>query len=186
MLSPRLLSRMSGVVVLLALSGLAAAQSPTAGPEIGLPTRLTIWLGVPLIVNLILASGLVLLGSDYATKTVADLHANPVGAFAWGLVVGIGVPIALVLVGLTVIGLVITIPGFILLALVGIVGSAVTIVWVGSTLPWTGDTVGANAAISGAVALTIIGAIPLLGGLIIGLLGFCGLGIVGRNLYTSR
>jgi hypothetical protein len=185
MLSKRLLTRGSGLVILLTFSGLAAAQSPTTGTDIELTTVIGLRVGITLILNLVLGGALVLFGPRYATKMVTELYEYPGRSFGWGLLVGIGVPIGLVLIGLTIIGLLITIPGLLLLIPVGLVGSAVTTVWIGDLLTGHTGTVGGKAAGVGAVALAVLAVIPILGNLFISLAGFFGLGVVGRNLYTS-
>jgi hypothetical protein len=185
MLSRRFLTRGSGLFVLLAFSGLAAVQSPTTGTDIELTILIAIRVGVTLILNLVLAGVLVLFGPRYATKLVTELHDYPGRSFGWGLLVGIVTPIVLVLIGITIIGLFITIPGLLLLIPIGLVGSAVTTVWIGDLLTGHTGTVGGKAAGVGAIALAVLAAIPLLGNILLSFAGFFGLGVVGRDLYTS-
>lgn len=186
--STRLLARapvaLAGVAfAVLALSGVAVAQTPTAGRGLGLGTRIGIRFVVSLVFNLLLAGALVGLGPRYATETVDAIRDDPGAAFGWGLLVGIGVPILLALLAITIIGLVVAIPGFLLLAVVGIVGNAVAIVWVGTLL---GDgRVGGTAAAVGALAVAIPASIPVLGNLVTSVIGFFGIGVVGRSLYVS-
>ena len=179
------LARGGGVLASLALGvlgfvGVAAAQTSNPGAELNLGLRF----GIVAVVNLLLAGALVGLGPRYATKTVNEIRDDPAGAFGWGLLVGIGVPIGLVLLAVTIIGLVVAIPGFILLAFVGLIGSAVSIVWVGALLTGT-DGGGGKAALVGALVLAVPGAIPVLGRLVTTLVSFFGLGVVGRDLYKS-
>ena len=173
------LRRAAGALAVVALSGLAAAQSPNAGTQFGFEIRFVI----VLVINLLLGGALVGFGPNYARDTVTELREDPGAAFLWGLIFGIGVPIVLVILAVTIIGLVVAIPGLIILMVVGLVGNAVTIVWLGSLL--NGGSIGGKSAVLGAVALAVPAAIPVLGNLVTTLVGFFGLGVVGRRLYKS-
>ncbi|MEF8856662.1 MAG: hypothetical protein V5A16_04505 [Haloplanus sp.] len=88
------------------------------------------------------------------------------------------------MLALTIIGLVITIPGLIALFFVGLVGNAVTVCWLGTLL--TGhDGPDGGAVGVGALVLALVGAVPVLGNLATTLVGFFGLGVVGHDRYTS-
>ncbi|GAB6862802.1 hypothetical protein ACFR97_10005 [Haloplanus litoreus] len=184
--STRQLTRFGSAAAVLAgalsLAAPVAAQSPIPS-EFGIGSRLAVRFGVALLINLVLGGLLVALAPDYARKTVGAIRDDPGSAFLWGLLVGIAVPIGLVLVALTIIGLLITIPGLLFLAVLGIVGNAVTICWIGALL--TGDAVDAAAVGAGAFVLALVAAVPVLGNLATTLVGFFGLGVVGRDLYRS-
>ena len=181
--SSRLPALLVSVVAACSLAGVAAAQ-PEMGSEFGLAARTALRFVVVLAINLVLGGALLLLAPAYARRMVAAIRDDTGGAFLWGLLVGIGVPIALVLIAITIIGLLVTIPGLIALFFLGLVGNAVTICWVGTLLIGRDDPDGAAVGV-GALALAAVGAIPLLGNLVTTLLGFFGLGVVGRDLYTS-
>ncbi|MCU4800518.1 hypothetical protein OB920_09065 [Halobacteria archaeon HArc-gm2] len=183
--SIRPIARGASALVLLAFSGLAAAQSPNPGAELGLGTRLVIRFCTAFVVNLVFGGGLVLIGPRYATRMVEEIRHDPGEAFGWGLIVAIVVPIALVLVALTIIGLIVSIPGLFVLAVVSIVGNAVSIVWIGAALRGRADRYGGKAAGVGALALAVPMAIPVLGNLVQTLIGFFGIGVVGRDLYRE-
>ncbi|QGX94988.1 hypothetical protein EI982_09390 [Haloplanus rallus] len=169
------------VVAALSLAGLAAAQSPVADADIG--ARLAARFVGGFLVNLVLAGLLVLLAPSYARRTVGAIRDDPGSAFLWGLLVGIALPIGLVLLALTIIGLLITIPGLIGVAILGVVGNAVAVCWIGGLL--TGGDVDGAAVGAGALVFAVVAVIPLVGNLATTLLGFFGLGVVGRDLYTS-
>lgn len=173
----------SSVVAACSLAGVAAAQ-PEMGSNLGLGTRVALRFGVVLVINLVLGGAIYLLAPDYVRRMVAAIRDDAGTAFLWGLLTGIAVPIALVLIALTIIGLLITIPGLIALFFVGLIGNAVTICWIG-TLLTEGDAPDGTAVGVGAVVLAVVGAIPILGNLATTLVGFFGLGVVGRDLYTS-
>ncbi|MFC4451733.1 hypothetical protein [Halorussus aquaticus] len=115
---------------------------------------------------------------------MSQLRVDPIGSFFWGLLTAIGVPIALALLAVTIIGLVVAIPGFILLAIVGLVGSAVSVVWVGS-LALGDEEVGGKAVVVGALLLAVPASISVLGDLVTTLVGFFGTGVVARRLYAA-
>ena len=169
------------VVAALSLAGLAAAQSPVADADLGV--RLATQFVGGFLVNLVLAGLLVLLAPSYARRTVGAIRDDPGSAFLWGLLVGIAVPIGLVLLAFTIIGLLITIPGLIALAILGVVGNAVAVCWFGGLL--TGGDVDGAAVGAGALVFAVLGVVPIVGTLATTLLSFLGLGVVGRDLYTS-
>lgn len=181
--STRLLSLGASVAAACSLAGVAAAQ-PEMGSELGLATRTGLRFAVVLVINLVLGGALLGIAPGYARRMVTAIRDDAGSAFLWGLLVGIAVPIALVLIAITIIGLLVTIPGLIALFFLGLVGNAVTICWVGTLL--TGRDAPDGMAVGvGAAVLAIVGAIPLLGNLVTTLVSFFGLGVVGRDLYTS-
>ena len=181
--SIRPLSLGASVAAACSLAGVAVAQ-PEMGSELGLATRIGLRFGVVLVINLVLGGALLGVAPGYARRMVAAVRDDAGTAFLWGLLVGIAVPIALVLIAITIIGLLVTIPGLIALFFVGLVGNAVTICWVGTLLTGRDEPDGTAVGV-GAAVLAVVGAIPLLGNLVTTLLGFLGLGVVGRDLYTS-
>lgn len=183
--STRSLAAAGSVLAVLAFAGLTAAQSPSPGSEFGLGTGLAVRFGVAFVVNLVLAGLLVAFGPRYARRSVREIRDDPGSAFVWGLLVGIGVPIVLVLLAITIVGLIVAIPGLIVLAVLGVVGTAVTIVWVGDSLTGGRDAAGGTAVVVGAATLAVAAAIPVLGNLIVTVLGCFGLGVVGRGLYET-
>ncbi|MFB6103094.1 MAG: hypothetical protein ABEJ73_11075 [Haloplanus sp.] len=140
--------------------------------------------GVAFVVDLVLGGALAVLAPDSARRMVIAIRHDAGTAVLWGLLVGIGLPIALVLIALTIIGLLVAIPGFLVLVVLGIVGNAVTICWIGTLLTGADDP-GLKPIAAGALALSGIATVPILGHFVTTLLGFFGLGVVGRDLYTS-
>lgn len=183
--SRRLAISACSIVSLLGLAGVAAAQGQ--GPDGSLQFNVGVRFVAALVINLVLGGALVALGPRYARERVGELRDDPAGAFGWGLFAGIAVPIALVLLAITIIGLVVTIPGLIALFFVGLVGEAVTVVWIGSLVTGsrTEPAIGGKAAAIGALVLAVPMAIPILGDLVVSIAGFFGLGVVARHLYAS-
>jgi hypothetical protein len=183
--STRTLGASLGLAGLLGATGLVAAQSPDPGAGLDFGVQIGLRFVAALVINLLLGGALVAFGPRYAREAVGDLRDDPISAFGWGLVFGIGAPIALVLIGITIVGLIVTIPGLLVLAVLGILGNAVSVVWVGSLLTSDGGDVGGSAAVVGAAAFAALTAIPLLGSLLSSILGLCGLGVAGRGLYVD-
>lgn len=181
--SMRLFALTAGVAALAGLPGAAVAQSVGGSSEPGLVIELAIRFVVGLVVYGLLGGGLVALAPEYARETVAEITEDPGTAFGWGLVAGLLIPILLGLLAVTIIGLVVAIPGALLLFIVGIAGNAVTVVWVGT---WFGDDgPSGRAAALGTVTMAGVGAVPLLGGFATTVVGFFGLGVVSRRLYRN-
>lgn len=184
--SKRTLAGLGSLVAVVGFSGIAAAQSPTAGTGLGLPARLGIRLAVSFVVYLVLGGACGALGPEYTTSRVREIQDDPGSAFGWGFIVGLLVPIGLVLLAITIIGLIVTIPGLIVLGIFQLIGFGVTVVWLGNTVAGTRDgSVGAKDAVVGAVVLALPFAIPVVGQLLVNLIGWFGLGVVGRNVYEN-
>lgn len=182
--STRSLALAVGAAVLAGLQGVAVAQPTGAAGDGGFLAGVGIRLVAGLVVYLLLGGGLVALAPGYAEETVAEIRDDPGSAFGWGLVVGILVPIALGILAVTIIGLVVAIPGFVVLFFLGLVGNAVTVAWVGT---WLGDRrPGGEEALIGAVVMAVVGAVPVLGSFVTTVVGFFGLGVVSRRLYEDR
>ncbi|WP_435064929.1 hypothetical protein [Halobaculum sp. EA56] len=166
--------------------GVAAAQPGVNDPRssLDLGTRLAVSFGAGFVVNLLLGGALVALGPEYAARKLGEFRDDPAETVVWGLIVGVGVPIALAILAITIIGLVVAIPGVIVLAVVGIVGSAVMVGVVGSLLTG-GDDPGGSEVLVGALVLALVTAIPVLGGLINWVVGLPGIGMVGHDIYRS-
>ncbi|EMA22735.1 hypothetical protein C442_06906 [Haloarcula amylolytica JCM 13557] len=107
------------------------------------------------------------------------------GAIGWGVLVGIFLPIGLVILALTVIGALISIPGLLLIGILGIIGTGITAVWVGNSVIGDDGTVSATDGVAGGLLLAVPFAIPVVGGLLLNLITLVGLGVVGRGLYED-
>jgi len=176
----------TATLALVAAGGVATAQSGATDPRssLDLGTRLVVNFGAGFVVNLLLGGALVALGPEYASRKLDEIRGDLGETVVWGLIVGIGVPIALAVLAITIIGLVVAIPGILVLAGVGIVGSAVMVGVVGSSLTG-GDDPGGTEVLVGALVLALATAIPVLGGLINWLVTLPGVGMVGHDLYRS-
>lgn len=94
----------------------------------------------------------------------------------------------LVLLAITIIGLLVAIPGFLALVLLSIVGGAVSTVFLGSLVTGTASggspPLGVSVAV-GALVAAILSLVPILGSVILFVVDMLGLGVVGRNLVRS-
>lgn len=133
---------------------------------------------------LAVAGWMILAGRRYGRERVADPRDDPAVALGWGLAAGVAAPIALAVLAATVVGLVVAIPGFVVLLVGSVVGAGVTVLWVGSGL--TGDRPDGRAALLGVTVLAGVNTIPVVGGLATTVTGLFGLGTVTRRLYRSR
>lgn len=167
------------------LSTVASAQTGELLREYGLLPTTGIRLIGGLLANLVVAGLLVGLAPTFARERVRDLRDDPVSGFGWGLITGIGVPIVLTLLAITIIGLLIAVPGFLLLIVVGIAGNGVTVLWVGSLVCREVDALGDHPLLVGSVATAVVGAVPFLGDFALSVLTFFGLGAVGKAVYDS-
>ncbi|WP_435069204.1 hypothetical protein [Haloplanus sp. C73] len=181
--STRLLASIASAVAACSFAGVAVAQSPM-GSESELAVRLGLQFGVVFVLNLLLGGALLGLAPEYTQRMLDELRDDAGAAFLWGLLAGIAVPICLVLLAITIIGLVVTIPGILVLFVVGLVGNAVTICWLGSLIRGR-ESPDALSVVAGAFVLAVVGAIPVLGNLITTFVGFFGMGVVAEDLYAS-
>jgi cytoskeletal protein CcmA (bactofilin family) len=133
--------------------------------------------------NLLLGAVLLLAFPRFSETVAARARERPLVSGGVGLLLSIGVPVALVVVAITVVG----IP----LALVGLGAYAVGL-WVASVYgqyaagAWLLDAAGADsrwlALVAGLVAFALLGAVPLVGWLFEGLVLLLGLGALGHGL----
>lgn len=174
------------VLGLLVLSGVGSGQrGGESASELGFVGRFL----VRLVVYLVLGGALVGFGPQYARESVTDLHEDPPNAFAWGLLVGVLVPMVLLVVwgvsdamlGRTI-GLLVTAPGAILWLVVGVVGMLVAVAWIGDLL--TGSTIQPGlGTVVGAFVVSFLGALPVVGDPFLWTVGFFGAGVVARRLF---
>jgi len=183
--SNRLPAAIASALALLAFAGIAAGQSSGAASELGLGVRIGTSFGVALIGNVLLGGFALALAPQYTRNCVREISDDPGGAFVWGLLVAVGVPIALFLLAITIVGLLVAVPGAFVLAIVSLVGNAVTIVWVGSAIAGDARDPSARALVVGAAVLSCLWAIPILGNFLSQILSLLGTGVVGRRLYES-
>lgn len=170
------------VVVLLAVAafaGLAVAQqvpqqpqTPTFSPGVSL--------AVSLVVNLVIGGIVVLAAPDYVEGRMAAIRDDAAASFIWGLVSFV----VLILASILIITLIVTIPALLVL---GIVGGAIATVTVGMLVAEQAtDPSLLVGLVVGAVLLSVLGLIPIVGGIVNFVVGMLGAGAMVKGYNDSR
>ncbi len=102
----------STVVLTILASTVASAQTAETIREFGLFPTIGLRLVGGIVGNFVAGGLLVALAPKFARERVRAIRDDPGSAFVWGLLTGIGVPILLALAAVTIIGLLIAIPGY--------------------------------------------------------------------------
>lgn len=173
------------VLFVAATSTVASAQTAEAIREFGLFPTMGLRLVGGFLGNVLVGGLTVALAPAFTRERVRAIRDDPGSTFAWGLITGIGVPILLALLAITIIGLLIAIPGMLLLVPVGIAGTGVTVLWLGDVVCRATDAVGDHPLLVGSATVAVIYGVPFLGDFLISILTFLGLGSVGKALYES-
>ncbi|MFK8213158.1 hypothetical protein [Haloferax volcanii] len=184
MVPPRTRTALLSLLGVLALAGTAAAQNFESAPQLSPVFRA----GGSFLIDLVVGGILVAAAPGYTRDAIAEIRNDPGGSFLWGLGVGIGGLIVLVLLAITIIGLLVAIPGFLAFILLSIVGGAVSTVFLGSLVTGTASggspPLGVSVAV-GALVAAVLSLVPILGSVILFVVDMLGLGVVGRNLIRS-
>lgn len=160
--------------------------------SIGSVTGLPAWLGAlyGLLANLLLGLLLLAIFPGFSRQVAARVSDSPGKSSGVGLLTLIAVPAALVLLALTVIGLPLSLVGAVVFGItvwVAVVYGQYAIgAWV---LSFSGRQNRWLALLVGLVSITVVGAIPVLGGLfelVAFLLGLGGLMLALRETYAAR
>ncbi|UIO98865.1 hypothetical protein Hbl1158_09995 [Halobaculum sp. CBA1158] len=183
--STRSIPRAVGACVALAFVGTVTAQSGVGDPGSGsVAVDLTFSFVGGVVVNLVLAGILVAVAPEYAGDTIAEIRDDPGDAVVWGLLVSIGGLVAVVVLAITIIGILVAIPLALVLAAVSVAGTAVAVVLVGALLT-DSERPSGTAVLAGSLAVGLMGAIPVIGGLATWVVTLPGVGVVGHDLYRS-
>ena len=160
--------------------------SPTAGLE--RHVRLAINFVVTFVVSLIVAGIVYGISPGFTEDGVREVRDDPVGTFVTGLIANVVIIIAMVLLAITVIGLLVVIPSIFVLFFLGVAGNAVGVIALGAALTATGSGVGdaSKSILVGALTLSVVGAIPVVGGIFTFLVHTAGFGYVVDYLLERR
>jgi hypothetical protein len=181
--SKRLLTPLVSLFGLLSLAGVAAAQPTPETPQLSPLLRLTIALAV----NGILGLFVVAFAPDYTRSLVDDIREDPAVAFIWGLIGGIGGLVALVILAITFVGLIVAIPGAFVWFFVILVGGVVGTVALGVVLADSVTDASLYLGLGvGVVVSSLLGIVPILGGVINFVVGTLGIGAVVNRYWTKR
>ena len=163
----------------------AEGTGPTIGPTEPLPT-IPAWVGALywLLVNLVLGAILLLVAPQFSAGVADRVRTDPLPAGGVGLLTVVGVPIALVLTAITIVGIPLTILGVFLFALALWIGSIYGAFAVGTWLLAMADRPNRWGALAlGLVLVALVGLIPFIGGLLVFVVLLLGLGGVVLSLY---
>lgn len=132
------------------------------------------------VILTVIVAGLVLaLGGDSTTKAVEWIKREPVECFVYGVLATIAVIGAAVLLAITVVGLLIAIPGLIVFAFVSIAAYGLAVIALGTVLLSTGVSDWRGILVA-ALVIGVVGLIPVIGGLFNFVLSSLGLGVMVR------
>lgn len=181
--STRLSVVVASVLTLLSVTGVAAAQPTTTAPQLSPLLRLTIALAVNGVVGLLVVA----VAPDYTERVAADVRESPAETFLWGLLAGVGGLIALVVLAVTIVGLLVAVPGIFVYILVAVVGGVVGTVALGAVVAdaVTESTLFVALAV-GVVVSSLLSLVPFVGGTVNFLVGTVGMGAVARRYWRGR
>jgi cytoskeletal protein CcmA (bactofilin family) len=169
------------------VAGTVTEESPAAPTPIGEVPTLPPWLG-PLywtLVNLLLGAVLLAVFPRFSDGVAATARTEALKSGGVGLLALVGIPIALVLVAVTVVGIPLSIAGGFAFALLLWIASVYGRFAVGAWLLSLADAENRWVAlVVGLLAVLLVGLIPFLGGLVELLVLLLGLGALSLALYT--
>ncbi|WP_276273335.1 hypothetical protein [Haloarcula litorea] len=165
----------AAAAALAVLPGVAAAQQPTGQFSLSPLAQFAVAGGYSLVVGaLMLAAAPV-----WTRNAIEDIFDDPGVVVAVGTLGYLGIVIGLVLLALTLIGLIVTIPGLLALFVVALIGTPLGAYAVGRWLTGLGDVDNRWAALAaGAVVIGAVSAIPLLGDLLNAVVASPGIGLL--------
>ncbi|PSQ18779.1 hypothetical protein BRD00_04275 [Halobacteriales archaeon QS_8_69_26] len=141
---------------------------------------------VSVVVTLVVGGILLALAPEGSRDIVRKSRERPLYAAVAGFLGFFGGLIAFVLLGITVVGLVVSIPGFIAWILIALAGSAYGAMVVGSLVTDATDLDGLGPAlVIGAVAMAAVGLVPALGELVTLVVGSIGMGSIFMFAFGS-
>lgn len=127
---------------------------------------------------------------DFTSEGVEYVHEHPGEAFVYGVIAYVALIAATILLAITIVGLLVVIPGLILVAILGLGATTVAIVslgaWLQSTLDGRPVAVSGTALVVGAVAWAAVDLVPVLGGLVTFVLSAMGFGYLALYLVNGR
>ncbi|MFC7045703.1 hypothetical protein ACFQH6_10060 [Halobacteriaceae archaeon GCM10025711] len=178
---------LAGAFGLVALTTVAAAQPgpmpPTDVPDVNPVFRG----GGSLVVTLAVGALLVGLAPDYTRRVLSLARDEPVVDWVVGFGVGLAGAIVIFVTAITIIGLVVAIPLAIVLGILGLIGSVLGYVFVGTLIGEAADIDGLwPALVIGALLNAVLSAIPVFNGLAGLIIPPLGLGAVLRRWWLDR
>ena len=181
---PRLRTAIASALAVLAVAVSPAAAQTWVTSDLDPLIAAPIQFAVTFLVNLLLGGIVLGVAPDYTAEMAEEIRRSPGGSFLIGLVANVAFAIAFVILLVTIIGIVVALPAALILAVVGIAGTAAAVVAIGTAL--TGDRPGGFTLLVGSLALALVGLVPILGQLVQWLVSTAGLGAVLGNYWSNR
>ncbi|WP_224335887.1 hypothetical protein [Haloprofundus halobius] len=169
----------SATVALAVLAGVAAGQQPPSTPSAPQISPVVAFVA-SLAINLIIGGIVVAVAPNYLRRTAARVRNDPASTFLWGLIAFVGLIVASILI----ITMIVTIPALLIL---GIVGNVIVSVTLGLVV--AGGAVDDSlfkALVVGVLIVSLVGLIPILGGLVNFVLGMMGGGAMVNEFRDGR
>lgn len=168
----------------LLFAGVAAAQQPRTPPTAELSLVMQFVIGAA--VNLVIGAIVLAAAPDFSRSVVDDARDDPALSVLMGLGVVIGGIVVLVLFAITIIGLIVAIPGFFVYGIVTLVGTTLGAITLGAVIQDAATEGGLwGALVIGVPVTAAVGLIPLFGGLVNLLIGALGIGAMANELWTE-
>ncbi|MBX0322618.1 hypothetical protein EGH21_06205 [Halomicroarcula sp. F13] len=165
----------AAVAALAVLPGVAAAQQPTGQVTLSPLAQFAAAGGYSLLVGALLLAA----APAWTRNAVDDIFEDPGVVVAVGTLGYLAIIVGLVLLALTLIGLIVTIPGLLALFVVALVGTPLGAYAVGRWLTGVGDVDNRWAALAvGAVVVGAVSAVPVVGDLLNALVASPGIGLL--------
>jgi hypothetical protein len=184
-------SGLLGRIALPLLSLLCLAVAPASAqswvtsdlaPEVGIPLQ---FVG-SLLVYVVAGAIVVAVSPEYTERMAARVRDDAATSFISGLVALVVTIVAAFLLAITIIGLLVVIPGMLALVVVQIVGNTAALVALGSVTTERGRGSPFAALVIGALLLSAVSLVPILGGIVRFVVQMVGLGAVVGSYWESR
>ena len=185
--SSRLLRRIALPLLALLCVAVAPASAQTwvtsdLAPEVGIPLQ---FVGSLLIY--VVAGGIVVAVSpEYTERMAARIRNDAATSFLSGLAALVVTIIAAFLLAITIIGLLVVIPGMLALVVVQIVGNTAALVAIGAVTSERGRGSPFAALCIGALLLSAVSLVPIVGGIVRFVVQTVGFGAVVGSYWESR
>jgi hypothetical protein len=151
-------------------------------PELAVPVQFVVSLGTHVVLG-----GIVLAVAPEYTERMADrIRTDAATSFISGLVALLVTIVAVVLLAITVIGILLVIPGVLALAVVQVVGTTAALVALGSVASETGEGSALLALAIGALLLSVVSLVPIVGGIVRFVVQTVGFGAIAGSYWESR
>ncbi|MFC5366026.1 hypothetical protein [Salinirubrum litoreum] len=173
-----------GTLLCLAVTPASAQTWRTTdlAPEAGIPLQFVVSLAIYVVLG-----GIVLaVAPEYTERMAARIREDAATSFISGLVALIVTFLAAVLLAITVVGILVLIPGAIVLSVVQVVGNTAALVALGSVTSETGRDSAFAALVIGAVLLSVLTLVPILGGIVRFVVQTIGFGAIAGSYWKSR